>query len=213
MLAGAIGAIQYYFTGLADWASLNPLSPPQVPVGTSFHLKIWWQNTGDVTCKGTVEVEITKPNGARITLSPYLGQDTELASGYSTYVQFYSFVFDQVGSYSARIDLKGEEIAGAAGIEVHILNYPGSSYLWNPIIYVPTKANPQFTISPSRYLAMYEYLVYPYIIGGANVSAQMDVTVVDAAYSWVYQKLAMPVLISDGKRYRWNCSTHALEEF
>ena len=109
VIAGHIEGISYFYQGLAGWVKLDPASPPQMVQGAALSLAVNWVNDGNVPCRGHVDLVITRPDGSEVSPEAVGNQDTVLAPGYATAVEFASITLDQLGSYLAGVELSGEE--------------------------------------------------------------------------------------------------------
>jgi len=94
----------YWYEGLAGWASLTE-TPPEVPIGTAFHLAPQWLNQSAEPISGHIELTITKPDGTKVTLNDVLYQDNWAIPGNWWGVQFEPFTMDQAGTYRATATL------------------------------------------------------------------------------------------------------------
>ena len=126
-VAGSIAGFLYWYEGLAGWASL-PEPPPEVPLGTAFHLAIQWLNQSAEAISGHIELTITKPDGAKVTPNDVLNQDNWAAPGHGWAVQFETVVLGQAGTYKATATLSAtgqvldEEILNVAIVAAPVLN-------------------------------------------------------------------------------------------
>lgn len=107
MVNGRIYDVACWYPGLDDWASVIT-TPPQVPLGTDYHLANAWVNEGTERAKGRIDAVITKPGGQKVTLEGVVGQDVDVDPGGYGGVTFASLVLDQAGNYQGEFVLKME---------------------------------------------------------------------------------------------------------
>lgn len=103
-VAGSIVGLLYWYEGLAGWMQL-PESPPEVPLGTAFHLAVQWLNQSAEAISGYVELAITKPDSTKVTLNDVLNQNNWAAPNNGWVAQFEPVVLDQVGTYTVKATL------------------------------------------------------------------------------------------------------------
>lgn len=103
VVAGSVVGLLYWYEGLADWVQLQ--IPPEVPLGTAFHLAPQWLNQSAEPMCGHIDLTITKPDGSQVVLSDVLNQDNWAAPGNGWAVQFEPITLGQAGTYKATATL------------------------------------------------------------------------------------------------------------
>lgn len=90
-----------------DWLVFDPANPPQLLLGESIALCVWWLNTGSENIIGDISLTLVAPDASIQSVPAVLYQGGEAAPGYGFGVGFAEVVLDQIGQYQADITLTG----------------------------------------------------------------------------------------------------------
>ena len=95
---------------IAQWWPIAPGTPPILPAGVAFTLRIYWRNDSDVSVRGNMLLKVVRPDGSGLFPGVVSGQNAVKGPGVISMFEFAPFILEGPGTWKGEMQLSGEGV-------------------------------------------------------------------------------------------------------